>query len=416
MSRTIQLCQIADLNRATYSKRELPEVLYYLDTGSLTKNKIEGFLELNKTIDKVPSRAKRKVQQNTILYSTVRPNQEHHGIIENGFPGIVVSTGFTTIDITDRNVNPKYLYYLLTQKHLTEYLHSIAQNSVSSYPSISPGDLAQLNLKIPRLIEQTRIAKVLSDLDTKIAVNNKINQELEALAKTIYDYWFVQFDFPDKNGKPYKSSGGKMVYNEELKTEIPEGWEVKTIGKTLDVILGGTPSTKIDEYWNGDISWLNSGEISNFPIIDSELKITQEGIDNSATVLMPIGTCVLSITRHLRASILAVDSCANQSVVGLLESESLKSPYIYPYLINELPRLMSLRTGAQQPHINKGTVEESYILIPDKTVLKLYYSRVKSLYDKIIIHSKENQKLAALRDWLLPMLMNGQVRVGENNS
>jgi len=128
---------------------------------------------------------------------------------------------------------------------------------------------------------------------------------------------------------------------------------------------------------------------------------------------MPKGTCVLSITRHLRPSILGVDSCANQSVVGLFESDQLKSSYIYPYLVNEIPRLMSLRTGAQQPHINKGIVDESLILVPEESVLNNYYASVNSMYDKIINNAFQNQELAELRDWLLPMLMNGQVRVGE---
>ena len=242
------------------------------------------------------------------------------------------------------------------------------------------------------------------------------------MAKTIYDYWFVQFEFPieaalaakmgDPNliGKPYKTSGGTLVWNEELKREIPEGWEVKELGKVLRTELGGTPSTKNKEFWNGDFPWLNSGEIANFPIIDSELKITEAGIKNSATTLMPKGTCVLSITRHLRPSILGVDSCANQSVVGIFESEKIKNSFIYPYLVNDIPRLMTLRSGAQQPHINKGTVDESKLIAPSDNVLDKYYSLVDSYYDKILNNTFQNKQLSELRDWLLPMLMNGQVK------
>ena len=222
------------------------------------------------------------------------------------------------------------------------------------------------------------------------------------MAKLIYDYWFVQFDFPNEDGKPYKSSGGKMVRNPELNREIPEGWEVKRLG---------TPSTKIDEYWNGDFPWLNSGEIANFPIIDSELTITEEGIKNSATTLMPKGTCVLSITRHLRSSILGVDSCANQSVVGIFESEKLKNSFIYPHLVNDIPRLMTLRSGAQQPHINKGTVDDSKMITPTEQVLNQYYSVVDAFYDTILNNAFQIKHLNELRNWLLPMLMNGQVKV-----
>ena len=301
----------------------------------------------------------------------------------------------------------------MTNKSITEYLNVIASNNVTSYPSLNPSDIGDLVLKIPSSkIEQQKIAKVLSDLDAKIELNNRINTELEAMAKTLYDYWFVQFDFPDANGKPYKTSGGKMVWNEELKRDIPEGWEVQELGNILKTDLGGTPSTKIEKFWGGNIPWLNSGEIANFPIVESEAHVSADAILNSATNLMPAGTCVLSITRHLRPSILGINACANQSVVGIFESEKFKSSFIYPYLKNEIPRLMTLRSGAQQPHINKGTVDESLIIDPSTIVLEKYYKKANPIYKQIINNSFQNQELASLRDWLLPMLMNGQVSVG----
>ncbi|MFM6623532.1 MAG: restriction endonuclease subunit S, partial [Dolichospermum sp.] len=242
--------------------------------------------------------------------------------------------------------------------------------------------------------------------------NNRINSELENLAKTIYDYWFVQFDFPDENGKPYKSSGGKMVYNQELKREIPAGWEVKKLGKILKTSLGGTPSTKESNYWvNGNIPWLNSGEISNFPVISYEKCITQKGIDNSPAELLPKGSIVISIVRYIRPSILAIKAAANQSVLGIYESDKLLNCFIYPYLVSQVPRLMSLRTGAQQPHINKETIDTSLITIPENDVLQNYYKITKPLFKEIINIAFQNQQLTQLRDWLLPMLMNGQITV-----
>ncbi|MDP1814620.1 MAG: restriction endonuclease subunit S [Leadbetterella sp.] len=275
--------------------------------------------------------------------------------------------------------------------------------------------LMNLKTKIPKDEEtQQKIASVLSALDSKIELNNRINAEFEAMAKTMYDYWFVQFDFPDKNGKPYKTSGGKMFWNEELKREIPEGWEVNKIEHILRTSLGGTPSTTVKEYWDlGKICWLNSGEIANFPIIDSELKITDAAIKNSATNLLPKGSVMLSITRHLRPSILGVDACANQSVVGIYEKGDIKSYFLYPYLKNEIPRLMAMRSGAQQPHINKEVVDESLILTPPlkSGILKQYNNHVGCYYDLIINNAFQNQKLTELRDWLLPMLLNGQIMV-----
>jgi type I restriction enzyme S subunit len=305
---------------------------------------------------------------------------------------------------------PKYLFYKL--KTLTKHFENV--NVGSTVPSLRLDHITDLKINFPNYKIQKSIAKVLSDLDAKIELNNKTNRELEAMAKTLYDYWFVQFDFPDANGKPYKSSGGKMVYNAELKREIPDVWEVKKLGKVLKTVLGGTPSTKNNEFWdNGEYYWLNSGEIANFPIITSELKITEGAILNSATSLMPKGTVTISITRHIRPSILAVEACANQSVIGILESSKLKSSYLYPFITNEVPRYLTLRTGAQQPHINKQTIDNTLIFIPEMEVLENYYKIVDPTYNQIINYSFQNQHLTALRDWLLPMLMNGQVTVKE---
>lgn len=264
----------------------------------------------------------------------------------------------------------------------------------------------------PSLSEQGKIISVLSSLDDKIALNNRINAKLEQMAKRLYDYWFVQFDFPNADGKPYKSNGGKMVWNEELKREIPAGWEVKKLGDVCEIVLGGTPSTANNEFWeNGTINWLNSGEVGIFPIVESEKKITEIAVEKSTTEFLKAGSVTLSITRYLRPSILAIDACINQSVVGIKENDLFKNCFLYPYLQNEIDRLMSLRTGAQQPHINKEIVEDSFINILSKELMEKYEKKVTPIYLQIINIAKETQKLTMLRDRLLPLLMNGQVEV-----
>ena len=306
----------------------------------------------------------------------------------------------------------KFFYYYFQLDIIKQHFYNIATGS--TIKNLSLKSIQDFEVPVPNSSEWKNISDVLSSLDTKIELNNRINTELEAMAKTVYDYWFVQFDFPDANGKPYKSSGGKMVWSEELKREVPAEWKIPKIGNILNTVLGGTPSTTNKKYWeNGTINWLNSGEIANFPIITSDLKITETAIHDSATDLLPKGSVMLSITRHLRPTIIGIDACANQSVIGIKESGDIKCYYLYPYLKNEIPRLNAMRSGAQQPHINKEIVDESLILIPneDSNILKTYNSKVGNLYDLIINNAFQNQTLTALRDWLLPMLMNGQVRV-----
>lgn len=202
-----------------------------------------------------------------------------------------------------------------------------------------------------------------------------------------------------------------MTWNNQLKKNIPLSWKVKPLKAICEICLGGTPSTTVSKYWNGSISWLNSGEIAQFPVVSSEKKITQLGLENSPSKLMSKNTTVISITGNIRASILALDACANQSVVGILENEIFKSPFIYQNMLRLLKHYTSISTGNCQKHISKGAIEESLVCIPDNIVLKQYYSLSEPIYKQMHEIALENQHLTELRDWLLPMLMNGQVTI-----
>jgi len=155
--------------------------------------------------------------------------------------------------VDENKANYEYIYYFLkTQYQELRNLSSGVRKNLNS------NDIKNFEIRLPKDVNaQKKTAKILAGLDKKIELNNKINAELEAMAKLIYDYWFVQFDFPDANGKPYKSSGGKMVYNEALKREIPDGWVGAKVGEILSSELGGTPSTKVSEYWSGSILGLS---------------------------------------------------------------------------------------------------------------------------------------------------------------
>jgi len=314
------------------------------------------------------------------------------------------------LKINKEVADPNYILFTIQSQFVQRQIQIIDQTG-SIVSNLNIPDLKSLRIPLPSLPEQKKIASVLSALDDKIALNKKMNQKLEAMAKRLYDYWFVQYDFPDKNGHPYKTTGGPMTYNPTLKRDIPEGWKVDVVGNVCETVLGGTPSTENESFWNGNIPWLNSGEVAEFPILNAEKRITEDAVKNSATAYLPAGSVTLSITRHLRPSIMAIDACINQSVAGIKENDILKNGYLYPYLVNEIPRLNTLRGGAQQPHINKDTVDKSPIVIPAQNVLHQYYEKVNPLYKEIIEKAKESQKLTVLRDKLLPLLMNGQVMV-----
>ena len=177
----------------------------------------------------------------------------------------IASTEFLPLVVDEDVVDFQYCYYLLISDKITNYLCGQNTNTSGSHKRIDPDNFLNIEIKLPKMSIQRQVGKTLSALDRKIVLNKQINDNLETMAKQLYDYWFVQFDFPNEEGKPYKSSGGAMVWNENLKCEIPQGWVVEKMGKCTNVLLGGTPDTNDNSLWGNGYNWLNSG-VSNTKI------------------------------------------------------------------------------------------------------------------------------------------------------
>jgi type I restriction enzyme S subunit len=303
----------------------------------------------------------------------------------------------------------EYLYYYLTDTTTLKRLMNLDIGGVQ--PSIKVPHLMNIEVKLPSLPKQKAIANILSSLDEKIELNNKINKNLEEMAQALYIQWFVDFEFPNEDGEPYKSSGGEMVESEL--GLIPKGWEVGTIGDYLETSLGGTPSRKKKEYWNGNINWINSGKINDFRIISESEKITDLGLSKSSTKLLPRKTTVLAITGATlgQTSLLEIDSCSNQSVIGVLENDEVPYSYIFPMIQNEIDNLTSRQTGGAQQHINKNDVNSYMMIKPQKSVLIKFHQLTSIIYDKIAVNLFENKSIEDTRDTLLPKLMSGEIEV-----
>ncbi|QZT36570.1 restriction endonuclease subunit S [Halosquirtibacter xylanolyticus] len=417
MNKWIKLKDVVIFNRKSYKKNEIPTFVKYLDTGSLTKNKITKLQYIDTRTQVLPSRAQRKISKYSILYSTVRPVQEHYGFFESEITNLVVSTGFITIDIIDDSIFPKYIYYLLCQNYVTNFLQNVGENSVSSYPSISPHDLGNLRFKVPQnILIQKKIAKVLSDLDSKIELNNKINLQLEEMAKTIYDYWFVQFDFPiskeialemgdpSLEGKPYKSSGGKMIFNKDLNREIPQNWSVVELSDIAEITMGQSPSgTSYNENNEGIIFFQGSTDFGwRFPAIrqftNNPKRFAKQG-DILLSVRAPVGD--INIANH--------NCCIGRGLAALRSKENYNS-YLF-YVMKYFKNIFDSRNkiGTTFGAITKDDLFSLKLVYPSKTELIAYDNIVKNHNTSIFNNDQQNRQLTKLRDWLLPMLMNGQV-------
>ncbi len=304
-----------------------------------------------------------------------------------------------------------YIFYALKLelKRLKEH----SQGSQTKF--LTMPILTNLTFVKRKLHEQQQIATILSLLDKKIELNNRINQKLETMAKTLYDYWFVQFDFPDTNGKPYKRSGGKMVYSEELKREIPDGWEVKELSDIeSNIVTGKTPSTKQKEYYDGNIPFISIGDIrGNMHVASTEATLTELGAESQVKKYIPKGSiCVTCIASPGLVGFATEDSQTNQQINSIVCDKFENRYYLY-FALKDYFKFSSAKTGNTFANMNKQDFSEITLVDPPNEILKQFSKILKPSIEKILNNSLENQKLTQLRDWLLPMLMNGQVKVGD---
>ncbi|MGV3030427.1 restriction endonuclease subunit S [Streptococcus suis] len=293
-------------------------------------------------------------------------------------------------DVNKEIININYLYYFLNSP---VFQSNIIKNNIGAVQkAITIDHLKSIELDLPTLEAQNNISNILKNIDQKVALNNQINEELEAMAKTLYDYWFVQFDFPNENGKPYKSSGGKMVYNDQLKREIPEGWGVENLSNFLTIKNGK------------DHKDLSDG---NYPVYGSGglMRKVEDYIFEGESVLIP--------RKGTLNNIMYVDE--KFWTVDTMFYTHMKIDYValYTYFSIKDIDFTKLNTGTGVPSMTASILYQLQIINPNADILKNFDELVRTTYRMIFDNRKQNQELNQLREWLLPMLMNGQVKVEE---
>ncbi len=311
-----------------------------------------------------------------------------HLITRNFFPH---NTALFVKDFKGNDVF--YIYYLLKNLRLNEY------KTGSGVPTMNRNHLHPLKIQaFTDLPTQQSIASVLSALDQKIAINNQINAQLEQMAKTLYDYWFVQFDFPDENGKPYQSNGGEMVYNDTLKRHIPKGWEVKSLGEVADLYQPQTLSEK-DLISNGKYFVYGANGIIG--------KYNEYNHENPMIAVACRGnSCgVINITQPF-------SWITGNAMVVKPKSDYICIDYLkYSLLNGNIEKTIS---GSAQPQITRTNLAPLIFLQADEKILRKYADKINSQFDLRIKNIQQNQQLNQLRDFLLPMLMNGQITINTN--
>ena len=353
-------------NLHTYSDKEKWSLIRYLDTGSITEGRIDEIQTLYPGVDKIPSRARRKASVGDILFSTVRPNQKHYGIIEAGTENLLVSTGFTVVTVDTTIADPYFIYYYLTQSSVIESLQAIAEQSTSTYPSIKPSDIEDIELDLPELETQKKIGSTLRMLDRKIALNEEINDNLQQQAQAIYASMFVD------NAEPTWKQGHLSDF-----VIVRYGKDHKKLADGIYPVYG-------------------SGGIMRHverPLYDKE------------SVLIPRkGT--LNNVMYVNQPFWSVDT---------MFYTEMRQPNVakFVYHFVKAKDLASMNAGSAVPSMTTDILNAMEIVIPPASVLEEFESLVAPMYRAMQENDAQSKKLADLRNALLPKLMSGEIDVSD---
>ena len=319
------------------------------------------------------------------------------------------------ITCNETKIYPLFAYYLFMTKTVREQLESSASGTKVKHTS--PERIYDVIVSIPDLLEQKRIANILMSIEKMINNNIEINDNLEQQVSLLYDYWFIQYNFPDEHGNPYAVSNGKMVWNDKIKRHIPQNWKVGTLLDYGKIVSGGTPSTLHPEYYSTDgNAWITpndlSGNESNMYISHGERDITIDGINNSSATRIPKGSVLISTRAPIGyIAISENEVCTNQGFKSIVPSTPYNCYYIYYFIKRNVPALAQLGTGTTFKEVSKDTLSMFPApLIPDH-ILQQFNLKIENLCVLRRKNEVENKKLIIMRDWLLPMLMNGQATI-----
>ena len=405
--KTVTLADVSINNKGEYgigaSAVDYSDELYtYLritdinDDGTLNKNDL-------KSVDDVDAK-NYLLNENDVVFARTG-NSTGKAYYYDKMDGELVYAGFLIkFSLDSSKINPKFMKYYVLSKDYKGWVNSMCTGSTR--PNINAKMYGNMELILPPRVQQDFLVNILGEIDNKIEINKMINKNLDELCHSLFKYYFIDF-IPFCDDDFIDSDIG----------EIPKEWSITTVGNILDCKLGGTPSRSNESYWGGSIAWINSGKVNDFRIIEPSEYITEKGLKKSATKLLPAKTTVIAITGATlgQISLLEIDSCANQSVIGIIPNINYPYEFVYPLISSILIDLLKHQTGGAQQHINKNNVESFKIICPPAEIISEYKTIVSPIYSKISDNCFEIEKLQKLRDTLLPKLMSGEIDVSKIN-
>lgn len=463
--REMKLGDCITISTSTYSPKEAWPLINYLETGNITDNRISDIQRLVPGIDKIPSRARRKVREGDIVYSTVRPNQRHFGLIKEVPDNLLVSTGFAVIRGKEGLACTDYIYRFLSQDFVVAYLHNIAEHSTSAYPSIKPSDIERIPISLPPLPEQRVIARILGSLedrlyaksgesegmrrvlqfliarlvsgawsipegeawlaqaealieplDDKIELNRRMNETLEAIARALFKSWFVDFD-PVRAKMEGRDTGLPShladLFPDRLVTselgEIPAGWEVSNLSE-----IAISPRRSIDpNHIKKDTPYIGLEHMPRRSISLDKWEYSEKVSSNKSVFRK--GEFLFGKLRPYfhKVGIAPLNGICSTDIVAIAPKYEFYSSFILSLISSDVfvSYTDQASTGTKMPRTSWKTMGRFPVCIPDETMFQVFEGVIGSNLERITKNVHENHTVGSLRDTLLPKLISGELRV-----
>lgn len=404
----VKLGELIESVSVTHSLND--DKVIFLNTSDILEGKV-----LHHTYSPVkglPGQAKKSIKKHDILFSEIRPANKRFAYIDFDADDYVVSTKLMVLRRISGRINNRFLYHILTSREMLDYLQGVAEARSGTFPQITFNELRKIKISLPPYDEQVGICNVIESIQGKIELNNAINKNLEEMTQALFKRWFVDFEFPNENGEPYKSSGGGEFEESELGL-IPKGWKVGRATDIFDVQSGGTPKTSTFEYWNGEISFFTPKDCSNsLYVIETEKTITEDGLNNCNSKLFKTDTVFITARGTVgKVALAGRDMAMNQSCYALVAKSGYTQKYVF-HLTQQLVNVLRKNaSGAVFDAITVSTFQNLKTTLPDIELVRHFDGLVNGLYSLLLEKANETQTLQQLRDTLLPKLMSGEIRV-----
>ena len=395
--------------------------LIFLNTSDILLGKIMH--HSYSTASDWPGQAKKSIRKYDILFSEIRPANGRYAFVDIDADDYVVSTKLMVIRARDGRIFPRFLYHFLTGKKTTGWLQHLAESRSGTFPQITFDQVAELELPLPPKAQQVAIAAFLDTVEDKIELNRRMNETLEAMARAIFKSWFVDFDpvrakMDGRQPEGMDAATAKLFPASVEDSEaghIPKGWTVEPVGKVVDCVGGGTPSTAEPKYWEGGTHhWTTPKDFSSLQspiLLDTDRKLTAAGIARISSGLLPTGTLLLSSRAPVGyLAIAAMPVAINQGFIALKCNERASSFFMLNWCQTNMAEIKGRATGTTFAEISKQNFRPIPVVLPPNALMAAFTTKVAPLYSQIAANLHQSRTLATLRDTLLPKLLSGELQ------